>query len=600
MAHLPLESRSEHENPRERTSEQPPEQEPGERRGLADAPAIEIDAPGGVNLDGATVVSSGPVTVASEPPSASPARAPGATSSQLTTPGNISLVGTTVRADPTQAPQAESLDDIPNGANNIYRATTEIVINGTTIRAQHGGDGLPFNKTSSTPLDVSGGTGGAGGNISISTPSGGIIRFVTSMGTSEFIPGDGAPGGPATATTTENAAVDPAPRARAFGGPGGDGGGVTILGAASITGDLNLIQWQVGIGGRGGNATATAADGVDADGSRGAQVGGTADAQAGFGGDTGATSGGFVGMREADNQEGGNGGIGRATAGQGGDGIRANPPGADGGESSAEGGSGGGGWGRAGNIGGDAIAAGGNGGMGADVCAAFADLSLTGQISVFSDPASSDQFIFGAGAGAALSLVYRILNALAGPGGDGGDGMFLSAVGGTGGSRLDTSVGTRGADGIAAVGAGGNGGDGGAGVPSGAGGDKGAHGAGSDTNAQQSAPVFQLGKPGGACGSAMASGTAQPLVAVSANQADQTIEIDGSGAWVHVTGVLSDTGTVTATGRGTVANVPNILVEFAGTWDATTETLTGTYTIDSEKVISALHPVVYSVSVAGG
>lgn len=56
----------------------------------------------------------------------------------------------------------------------------------------------------------------------------------------------------------------------------------------------------------------------------------------------------------------------------------------------------------------------------------------------------------------------------------------------------------------------------------------------------------------------------------------------------------------TFTWSTSAAGVPDILVEFAGTWDAETQTLEGTYTIDSEKVIVPGHPVVYEVNVSGG
>jgi hypothetical protein len=61
---------------------------------------------------------------------------------------------------------------------------------------------------------------------------------------------------------------------------------------------------------------------------------------------------------------------------------------------------------------------------------------------------------------------------------------------------------------------------------------------------------------------------------------------------------MLEDGTITAIGRGVVNLNPNILVEFAGTFDEEAGTLTGTYTIDSEKVITSLHPIVYQVDAA--
>ena len=100
-----------------------------------DAPAIEIEAPGGVSLDDATIVSSGPVTVVSETSSPAPSRSPAAQASTSATPGVISLESTSLRADPTEVPQPQSADDRPDGASNTFCATSEIIINGVTIRA---------------------------------------------------------------------------------------------------------------------------------------------------------------------------------------------------------------------------------------------------------------------------------------------------------------------------------------------------------------------------------------------------------------------------------------------------------------------------------
>ena len=77
------------------------------------------------------------------------------------------------------------------------------------------------------------------------------------------------------------------------------------------------------------------------------------------------------------------------------------------------------------------------------------------------------------------------------------------------------------------------------------------------------------------------------------------LEINGQDA-ITVSGTLADDGTVTATGQGTVAGTPNIKVAFAGTYDKATQTLQGTYSMDTESVISPGHPVVYNVDVTGG
>jgi hypothetical protein len=365
---------------------------------------------------------------------------------------------------------------------------------------------------------------------------------------------------------------------------------VTITGAATLQegSDLDLIRQQVGRGGRGGNATAVAADGVDATFLRDAQAGGNALAIAGAGGQAGVTVGGFEGMPKPDGKEGGGGGIAHATAGNGGQGERTRPAGGGGGLATAYGGQGGDSNDASGREGGDAIAEGGSGGPGADVCPAFADNALSGQISVNADPASSDPFIFNAGTGIDLSVVFRILEQVAGPGGHGGLGGDLGAQGGAGG--FGRAI--RASDGGASIGPGGNGGEGGAGSPGGMGGASGGPGVDNDDGGSRLDPLFLDGPSGGGC-ALLAPG---PLLA----EGDQSIEINGDGAWVDVTGTLAADGTVTASGRGTVAGFSNILAEFSGTWDAETGVLSGTYTIDSEKVISAGHPVVYDVTVSAG
>ncbi len=559
----------------------------------ADAPAIQIDAPSGVDLTDATIVSSGPITVTSEPASAMAARVGWTDAAPSLAPavGTIVLTGASLRADPAEVPQPDDPEaPRPNGADITFRGAVDLIVDGTTIHAQHGAPGVPVNEAAATPLEVQGGYGGHGGNIVIAIAEGGTIRFRTTRGATELLPGDGGPGGPANAGTAQNPDLDPAPAATARGGEGGSGGSVTITGAATLQdgSDLDLIHWQVGRGGRGGNATAVAADGVDATLLRDAQAGGNADAFAGSGGAAGETIGGFVGQPEAEGKQGGGGGIAHATAGKGGDGVRLHPAGGGGGLASAYGGPGGNSTGAGGREGGDAIAEGGNGGRGADVCPAFTDSPLSGQISVNADPASSDPFIFNAGTGIDLDVVFRILGEVAGPGGHGGLGGDLGAQGGAGGLGREV----RAPDGGASIGPGGNGGEGGAGSPGGPGGASGGPGVDDDDGGSRLDPLFLDGPSGGGC-TLLAPG---PLLA----EGDQSIEINGDGAWVDVTGTLGADGTVTASGRGTVAGFSNILAEFSGTWDAETGVLSGTYTIDSEKVISAGHPVVYDVTVSGG
>ncbi|MEX2528602.1 MAG: hypothetical protein WEA09_13300 [Gemmatimonadota bacterium] len=87
-------------------------------------------------------------------------------------------------------------------------------------------------------------------------------------------------------------------------------------------------------------------------------------------------------------------------------------------------------------------------------------------------------------------------------------------------------------------------------------------------------------------------------VAVAAtSEGGRSISIAGDAPWVNVTGSLQADGSFTASGRGTVAGVPNIDVSFTGTFDEEAGVLTGDYAMDTGKVISASHPTVYSVNV---
>lgn len=561
------------------------------------APGITITSPGGVDLTDATIVASGPVTVTSKVSGAAVFASGGGprVAGSSATSGTVTLVGTHIAADPSEAPQPDSPSDpIPHGADVKFDASGGIIIDGVSIRAQSGGPGAPASQTSDQPLDVRAGAGGTGGDISINIPTGGTIDFRTSRGKSTFQPGDGGPGGPATAITSRNAAIDPAPAATAVGGEGGRGGETTFLGSATITGDITLIQWQVGIGGRGGNATALGADGVDASATRAAQVGGNATANAGPGGNAGLIDGGYEGLPTPDPKQGGSGGVAHATAGQGGGGIRGNADGASGGNASASGGRGGNSFETSGRTGGDAVAEGGNGGKGADVCPAFDAISLAGMISVGTDTEGSDPFIFNAGAGGiALSVALRILNAVGGPGGAGGDGGLLSSVGGQGGFGRAVYA----PDGTPAVGPGASGGNGGAGVSPGPGGNPGGLSAGSDQSATRFNPIFQKGSAGGACPS---SAPALTVRVTAASAADRTIQINGSAPWVDVSGTLAEDGTVTATGTGTVAGFSNIDVSFSGTYDQSSGRLQGNYSMDTGHVISPGHPIIYVVDVSTG
>jgi hypothetical protein len=309
-----------------------------------------------------------------------------------------------------------------------------------------------------------------------------------------------------------------------------------------------------------------------------------------------------VGVDLGTQKPGGDGGDATATSGDGGDGSPTFPDGAAGGGAQAFGGLGGAGYRTRGGDGGDGTAAGGNGGAGAGFCQQVVEVVLDGEISVESDPASSDQYIFNAGSGTGLQLRLRYAGD---PGGNGGKGGLLRGWAGQGGPRTNTPS-ELGLNGHVTLGAGANGGKGGDGDPGGTGGEAGSGEAyvvkpDEDLEANPVQPglvqtVFTKGEDGRDCSSLGAPPRAPGVAATT-----ETISILGSAPWVDVTGTLdTGTGAVSAQGRGTVAGFPNILVEFEGTWDADAQTLTGTYTIDSEKVIDPDHPIVYAVDVSGG
>ena len=231
--------------------------------GGENAPGVTITTPGPISMDGAImVVSSGPITIRSVATAARTSAAAG--SSQLTS--GIDLSGSSHIANPSALGQAAPGSDplaAPTGANMFFESDGIMNLNGTVIEAQDGGLGLSALQTSAEFIEVGGGNGGGGGWVFIPTFGVGIIDIGTSRGLTRIEAGDGGPGGPATATTTENGALARGPGATARGGTGGAGGTVNLdgIGAVPVGADNSLIQRKVGIGGRGGNATATAADG---------------------------------------------------------------------------------------------------------------------------------------------------------------------------------------------------------------------------------------------------------------------------------------------------------------------------------------------------
>ncbi|MGD2070041.1 MAG: Ig-like domain-containing protein, partial [Gemmatimonadota bacterium] len=551
------------------------------------APPLRVTAPGPIVLDESLIESSGPITVTSTGGGAAAVAGPRRAASSE---GVVSMVGSTVRADPATAPDPPDAASTSDGADVRLEGESGIRLNGTTVRAQHGAPGLPVSETSSASLEVGDvGAGGDGGDIELVRGEEGRLYFSNSRGRSELVAGNGAPSGPVTATATQNDAPEVAPSATAYGEEGGYGGSVVFLGSAVAvfedgTPDLGDLVAQPGRGGRGANATAVAADGVPANATRSAQPGGDARATAGIGGPAGAQEGSlFDTQARGERRAGGGGGNASAQAGRGGDGsLEGDPDGADGGDGRSVGGDGGPGYRQLGGIGGSGTTTGGDGGHGVGACPMPEQVDLSGEISVASDPAGSDPFIFGAGAGTALELVVRFLAEPGGPGGSGGDGGLLSGQPGLGG-RNSLSL-DRAETGSLGFGPGGNGGDGGEGTPGGPGG---APGVGDPRRVTPILvdDVFVRGADGPDCELLAVAGRAPRSPGVRA------FVVVGDAPWVDVDGTWDDeTGVVTATGRGPVAGVPDVLVEFEGTWDPATRTLTGTYTIDSEKKIVPDHP----------
>ncbi|GMR14007.1 MAG: hypothetical protein BMS9Abin29_2235 [Gemmatimonadota bacterium] len=549
-----------------------------------DPPALTISGPALMNLDGATITSSGGMRISNAAP---PAAAPARRSARLSrAEPQLTLEGTHLSVDPPTAPPGtETTTKGRDGKGIDIEVGGKISLNGTSMFAQAGGRG--FNKTvannAATDTRVTAGHGGDGGAVSISAPAGVSpeVIFSEAKGANRLVGGDGGPGGNSTLGSVQNPLGAIAPGGTAEGGNGGAGGNVFIN-----LSTLAPMDGEAGPGGKGGNATSTGADGVPADAARVAQIGGDGRAIAGDGGRAGQN---LLSAGSPDVPvEGGSGGEAIAVAGTGGAGSLENRDGAAGGWALAAGGDGGIGWIMVGGPGGAGSVSGGNGGEGQSVCITTEPIGFIGSIYVVTDPAGSDEFLFGAGPqpGVSLAISSEFVN----EGGRGGDGGVLEGFGGLGGG-----FGTReGPAGATLIGPGANGGKGGAGEIPGMGGDAGMDKSGS--TATVSPPVFRIGDGGGPCPGGTSPAPTSRRASLPAPT--RTVRLTGAAPWVTVTGTTLEDGTFTATGRGVVNFNPNILVEFAGTFDEQAGTIVGTYTIDSERIITALHPIVYQVDVA--
>ncbi len=220
-----------------------------------------------------------------------------------------------------------------------------IFAGGTTLWGQDGGDGGAGTNQTNTNLVVNGGKGGDGGLIKVYIT--GSLTY-TGAPTNTVRSGKGAKGGDASATTTANAALDPAaPSATANGGNGGQPGLIDIKAGGGITISAGALTLEVPAGGAGGAALASAADGVNAlvrNASSPAQIGGSATA---FGGSGGNTPNARLSASNVNGAPilivpgGGAGGNASAIAGRGGNGIKPQKNGAQGGAISSNGGVGG-------------------------------------------------------------------------------------------------------------------------------------------------------------------------------------------------------------------------------------------------------------------
>ena len=390
---------------------------------------VTLESSGHINITNDTTLSDSDFDALLAP--AVPARASNAGVSVCRIGGLVPVQGGVTRAADGEADSSEGGDGA-DGGNWRLDCRGDVNIDGNaditggtemnTPDAGNGGAGRDADVTDPTKTEVKGGKGGNGGQLRIRAT--GSVNFSgTSSNPTRILLADGGDGGDAVMTATT-----PGGSATATAGFGGKSGTFSV----QANGNINIanpggLEIVVGEGGKGGDATATGADGLPA------QDGGAASAT---GGDGGATPdaqlrarGNVTGAANI-TMSGGNGGKGgasNANAGAGGNGIQTDKNGGDGGAMNARSGSGGDAQAKdlqgnpVGNGGeaGDADIGGGEGGDGFDGCSV--------------DPPEAG-----------------------GNGGQGGDALGVLGVGGSG-----VVAGTGGTLVVAAAtGDGGNGGDG--------------------------------------------------------------------------------------------------------------------------------------------
>ena len=311
-----------------------------------------------MEFDGATIVVSGDGHFVGAETSAAiggPARATGSAG------GSFVKRNTTMRKNPATANTGIGLPgqgQSGEGWRWTLNAEDALLFEDVVIVAQHGGAGASGEGTGNNELVVAlGGHGGIGGALLVAGDP-----AVTFSGNIQITAGNGGAGGPATALALPNSALpDKAPSAIASAGDGGPAG------------YTNLARGQSGVGGRGGNARATGADGLSAAVMNGpAQAGGDASAEHGSGG---------KGPPEEEGPGTGPGGNHTSHAGRGGDGAQPYPDGATGGSNSP-----GGAQTSSERLGpgGHITVSGGRGGDGADACMPGQPTFLSALISVLS------------------------------------------------------------------------------------------------------------------------------------------------------------------------------------------------------------------------
>ena len=526
---------------------------------------LTLTATGGMRIQGAAIVASGRILIRDDPTVndtsdvSFPTAALRASGAGAAAGEAIQIIESSVSVMPAKAENGNA--DDRNGDSGwgvgVLAKTGNVVLNASTLVAQDGGDGADHVLTGLNP-EATGGRGGGGGSAYAMAQSGNFAL----IGNSTLTAGRGGNAGKGRAVGADGPG-EKASSATATGGRGGSGGYVWINALTTAGGSATVYGRGPG---RGGDAEAIAADGRNATQAEAAQAGGDATAEAGDRGEPALLltasdlSGLDVPPGEVNTSDDGDA---VTHAGNGGAGIALLfPNGANGGNAEVTEGT---------NI----QVTGGNGGAGAGSCPAPTSFQLLALLSVLSDPGNSDQFIFNAGGGnVALALILAL--ASGGPGGIGGNGGAVSLfLGLTDNATITNAM---------------NGGMGGIGTPGGAGGQ-----AGTVPASANNVTVTGSGAAGatGQTCSSITLPAAGPSVTYNAETS--SITFSSAAPFITVSGTLNDDNTFTASGRGTMAGVPNILVTFTGTYDPETGALSGDYSMDNEKTISAGHPLIYRI-----